>query len=257
MALRPETLKREIENALEALSEEMGGELAARIRPILLANVDRKRLEAFVQNDARRVRQYVRQVAEKYQVLSHQVHQLQIDKSNELWEQLLKQMQTWAYRFLVRKGYNASKRTWEYAKECASEAARSLLRAHFPYDTDFEPWARVIVRHACQKFKRSDQKELPTIDDSLDDLEEILRSPQNPTLDGERWKDRQSEISDALFNLLPERRQVVELKYFQGMSAKEIAEKMGESVRAVYSLQFRALHDLRKILNENRDKFNE
>jgi RNA polymerase sigma factor (sigma-70 family) len=167
-------------------------------------------------------------------------------------------MQRWAYRFLVKQGFDASKNTWENAKECAGDAARSILMAYFPYDTDFEPWARVVVRNTCLKFIRSGASDPPILEESLEDLEDTLRSFSGSTFqDEDRKANEHSDLFAAIEKLPDARRQVIEMKYFQDLSPIEIATKLGKSVRAIHSLQFRALEDLRKILMQNRNKFNE
>ncbi|HJR79148.1 MAG TPA: sigma-70 family RNA polymerase sigma factor [Anaerolineales bacterium] len=252
------SLQREIETALESLAEEKGMGLVIRIRSILSANLDRNRIQKFTEGKAVSVEEYIRRVVGNYERLNAYIHQLQIERSNEVWEPLLKNMRKWAYRFLVKKGYQANQVTWEHAKECANEAARSLLGAYFPYDTDFEPWARVVVQNACLKFLRSIGKEIPILEESLDDLEDTLRRFSGPVFRDEDRKDRQySELFEAILQLSDLRRQVIEMKYFQNLSPSEIAEKLGRNVRAIHSLQFHALQDLRKILAQNRNKINE
>lgn len=61
------------------------------------------------------------------------------------------------------------------------------------------------------------------------------------------------EVREALQALTPEQRQVILLKYLEGMTNHEVAELMGKSVGAVKSLQHRALNALHKILTENKE----
>lgn len=258
MSLQPDTLQRELEKAFESLAKQKDIDLAAKIRSILQANWDRKRVQKFVEGNPSSLDEYVRRVVEKFGVLNTYIHQLQIERADDIWDPLLKNMQKWAYRFLVRQGYDANKTTWEHAKECADDAARSILIAYFPYDTDFEPWARVVVRNACLKFIRSAASDPPVLEESLEDLEDTLRIFSGSAFqDEDRRANEQSDLFAAIEKLSGARRQVIEMKYFQDLSPIEIATKLGKSVRAIHSLQFRALEDLRKILTQNRNKFNE
>jgi len=60
--------------------------------------------------------------------------------------------------------------------------------------------------------------------------------------------DRQTEIEKGLAALTDEQRELVTLKFIQGLSNAEIAEVTGRSAEAVRGLQFRALKALREAL---------
>ncbi len=61
-----------------------------------------------------------------------------------------------------------------------------------------------------------------------------------------RWE--QARVREALFQLTPEQRQVIVLRYLEGWSHREIAETMDKPVSAVKALQRRALAALRRLL---------
>jgi len=253
----PDALISEIEKALKSLAKHKDKDLVSKISSILYANLDRKRVQKFIEGNNESVGEYVIRVVERFEVLYPYIHQLQIERADDIWDPLLKNMQRWAYRFLVKQGFDTSKNTWESAKECAGDAARSILMAYFPYDTDFEPWARVVVRNVCLKFIRSGTSDPPILEESLEDLEDTLWSFSGSIQDEDRKANEHSDLLAAIEKLSSARRQVIEMKYFQDLSPIEIATKLGKSVRAIHSLQFRALEDLRKILMQNRNKFNE
>jgi RNA polymerase sigma factor (sigma-70 family) len=258
MSLQPDEIKSEIEKALEILLEQKGIELTAKIRPILYANLDRGRVMTFVEDDIARVTDYMWRVVENYQRLNGVLHQLQIEKTNLAWESLLKQMEKWAYLFLLKRGYQETITTWENARECGSEAASKLLGAYFPYDTELEPWARVIVQNVCMKFMRKNSKDVPIVEESYETLEGALRDISDPNLsETDNRNDMQEGLMEAVDQLTSPRRDVIIMKYLKGMTPVEIAKKLGKGVRAVHSLQFHAIRDLRKILTKNRDKLNE
>jgi RNA polymerase sigma factor (sigma-70 family) len=252
MSLQPEALKREIEKAIVSLTAGKGVDLATKIRQILDANQARKRVQKFVEDNPEAVEEYVNRIVENYELLGPYIHQLQIERSDKVWSLLLLDMRRWAYRFFIKKGCIENKATWENAKECANEAARNILKAHFPFDTDFDPWARVVVQNTCLKFLRNIAKDVPILEESLDNLDGILGSSNDAAFPAEH-----SELFEAISQLNNTRRQVIEMKYFQSMSPSEIAIKLGKSVRAVHSLQFHGLQELRKILTQNRNKLNE
>lgn len=70
-------------------------------------------------------------------------------------------------------------------------------------------------------------------------------SPSQQVLDDEMTE----RVERALACLSPDRREAVVLAYLYGMKIKEIAERMGRSPQAVALLVFRALRQLRSILN--------
>ncbi|HEY44410.1 MAG TPA: sigma-70 family RNA polymerase sigma factor [Anaerolineae bacterium] len=57
----------------------------------------------------------------------------------------------------------------------------------------------------------------------------------------------QAKVRQVLWKLTPDQRQVVVLKYFEGLSNDEISEILGKPVGAVKSLQHRALNALRRM----------
>ncbi len=59
----------------------------------------------------------------------------------------------------------------------------------------------------------------------------------------------QAELRRALVHLTEEQRQVIVLKFIQGMSNAQVAQVLGRSEGAVKSLQHRALVSLKRILS--------
>jgi RNA polymerase sigma factor (sigma-70 family) len=104
-----------------------------------------------------------------------------------------------------------------------------------------------------RKQKKSTAQEESLI--ALDDLMEAIKDPKFQ--DEEQQKDLKSTLDEAIAQLEGQRADVIRMLYFEGLSPKEVAQKLGKTVGAIYSLHFNALRDLKKILNRNRDKFNE
>ncbi len=258
MGYQLEIIGIELEKAIKHLAKEQGSELASRIKPILYANLGRGRIEGFIESNISLVRDYVYRVAEQYQLQCSYLEKIQIERSTEVWESLFNQMQQWAYNFLLKKGYDTHLATAENAAECATDAAIIMLKAHFPYDTDFKPWAHVIVQNACHKFIRARLKksiipdeELVSIEDLLENLKDHFGQDQN------QQKELSATLRSAIARLSETRQKVIMQIYFQDMSITEISQTMGKSHGAIHSLHFNGLHDLQKILSENRDNINE
>ncbi len=235
----------EIEKALQTIAPE----LANKVRGILFANLDRGRVETFLAGDPSRVGEYVERVLGFYSRLSPYLHALQSERGEDAWQPLFKKLRTWAYNFLLRKNFYPGPETLAMADECAAEAALHILNAHFPYDTEFEPWAYTIVTMTCLHFFRDGTKKsvippqnLVELDEQLPDLADLLTS-----------RDDRDDLTEAMSGLAEARRSVIQLHYFKGLSLPEIATTMGKSVGAIHSLHFNALADLRKILVKNRN----
>jgi len=258
MSLEPEKIQREIDESLEALAQSRGDRLAGRIRSILMTNLDRGRVQVFIGGRAGLISAYVARVADRFTELNGLLHRLQVERSPEAWEPLFERMQTWAYNFFLRKGFSAGRGTQEIAVECAAEAALNLLPAHFPYDTDFDPWAHIIVQNACRKYIDRAFRKSAIPDNRIVELEDKLVGPDELLLEGQALQNELgSEVQAALAQLSEARRTVLQSLYFDELAPQEVARKMGKSLGAIYSLQFHALRDLRKILSTIRDSLNE
>lgn len=252
-------IQAELKKALQSLAEQKGIEITAKIKPILYTNLDRGRIQGFIEGEIERVYGYVWGIAENYTKLNKYLHKLQVQRSTNEWEPLFKQLQTWAYSFFLRKNFKANVATQEIAMECASEAAISIMNSHFPYDTEFEPWAHVIVLNTCRKYIRKASKKSTVPQNTIIDIDGALNGNLvDPAYQNqEYYMDLHSVLSGAVAQLSIERRQVIGLMYFDEFPPDEVAKQLGKSVGAIYCLKFNALQDLRKILGSNRDNINE
>jgi RNA polymerase sigma factor (sigma-70 family) len=250
MTSQREDIKLEIEKTLQLLEAEGRSQTAANIRLILHANLDRGRVENYIENDIKRVSEYAQRVVDQYAKLNPYIRSIQSDRSDDVWLPLFKQLQYWAYNFLLRKNFVPGLSTSIIAEECATASAMNMLDAYFPYDIDFEPWAHVIVINTCLHFFRDETKKsvippqnIVELDEKLSSLEDI--NPGN--------RDDNGDLLQALSRLSDARRQVIQLHYLDDLPLPEVAEVMGKSIGAIHSLHFNALQDLRKILGDNRN----
>jgi RNA polymerase sigma factor (sigma-70 family) len=249
MKPRREDIRTEIDRTLQSLEAEP--QTIASIRLVLHTNLDRGRVENFIGNDIRRVGEYAQRVLEHYVHLHSYIRSLQKERTDEAWQPLFKRLQVWAYNFLIRKGFVPGFSTRAIAEECATEAALRILDAHFPYDTDFDPWAHTTVTMTCFRFFRDGTKKSAIPPKNLVELDEQL-----PNLEDSDFKnqDDRNVLLQAMSGLSEARRQVIQLHYLDDVPLPEIATLMGKSAGAIHSLHFNALQDLRKILDKNRDK---
>jgi RNA polymerase sigma-70 factor (ECF subfamily) len=65
---------------------------------------------------------------------------------------------------------------------------------------------------------------------------------------------RGARVRQALWQLTPDQRQVIVLKYFQGMNNRQVADILEKPVGAVKSLQHRAFGALKRVLTAGEEK---
>ena len=84
------------------------------------------------------------------------------------------------------------------------------------------------------------------LDLDLSDLQ--LAAPDDPSLQAEESL-LQSRARSALWQLTSDQRQVILLKYYEGLDNDEVAAALDKPVGAVKALQHRAVNALRRILS--------
>jgi RNA polymerase sigma-70 factor (ECF subfamily) len=120
-------------------------------------------------------------------------------------------------------------------------------------EAQFIAWLRTVhennirdaVREHLQTAKRAAGREVSVV---ADELTAQLRasSPSQRVLVGESA----AELAAALLELPPDQREAVRLRYLEGRSLAEIAERMERSVVAAAGLVKRGLIQLRKTMRE-------
>jgi RNA polymerase sigma-70 factor (ECF subfamily) len=120
-------------------------------------------------------------------------------------------------------------------------------------EAQFIAWLRTVhennirdaIREHLQTAKRAAGREVSV---TTDDLAVALRasSPSQRVLVGESA----AELAAALLDLPPDQREAVRLRYLEGRSLAEIAERMDRSTVAAAGLVKRGLIQLRKTMRE-------
>ena len=244
-----ENIIAKIEESLSVLAVSYGDEIISQIKPILMHNLAHHRVEGFSEGDLSRIDSYVQIVIEKYMSLHNYLFALQVQRDSLAWTQLSKKLNKFAYQFFMHKNFESSAHTYQLAEECAIDAAGSILAAQFPYDIDFDRWARRIIQNHCLRFMRDEtrKKEVPA--DKIVELNEETDYINNsdlvqPLLE----KELIDSMDRAIEGLSESRQEIIRWRYFEELSPAEIAERTGKSLNAVYGLQFNALRELRKII---------
>jgi RNA polymerase sigma factor (sigma-70 family) len=111
-------------------------------------------------------------------------------------------------------------------------------------------WVKVIVRNLILDARRANRHELENIR-----LVESVDPPAlNPMSEEEKLRaSRALAAAEAMSRLPKRRRQVLEMSFIEQLSDAEIAKRLGGSAGAVRVLRFRALQDLRRLLEADPD----
>lgn len=132
------------------------------------------------------------------------------------------------------------------AEDLVGEAFYRFLRALSagggPHDHLKAYLYRVVHNLAVDRHRRGHDRVLDAVGEH-----EALAAEDNPAAEAENTI-RQEQARAALWRLTPEQRQVILLKFFQGLSNEEIANVLNKPLGAIKSLQHRALNALRRML---------
>ena len=130
-------------------------------------------------------------------------------------------------------------------RDAAEEAAQeTFVRAFSRLDrlkrpAAFYPWLLGIARRVALEMSRSGQRHAPVTDDTP------VRRSETPTED--------YDVRSAVAQLPPATQRVVLLRYYGGMSCREVAERLGLSVGSVTKTLSRAHSMLRRLLQRADD----
>ena len=133
--------------------------------------------------------------------------------------------------------------TW--ADDLTAEVFLRVMRSIAGQTGSFVAWlykiaANVIIDHS----RREKVRRVIPMDEQTTQL---LTSPDDPA----DTVARRADLLDALAWLTEEQRELVTLKFIQGLSNAEIAEVTGRKPGAIRALQFRALSALRERLEQD------
>jgi RNA polymerase sigma-70 factor (ECF subfamily) len=144
------------------------------------------------------------------------------------------------YRYAVRL-----LRTPDLAEECVAEVFHRLLQAWRAGGGPQEHLQAYLFRVAHNWITDQWRRQPPPLVglDEEKSIDEEGDPSRNVIMQAE-----QEEVRAALAHLTPDQRQVVLLKYLEGLENEEIAAALGKPLGAVKSLQHRALAALRRIL---------
>jgi RNA polymerase sigma-70 factor (ECF subfamily) len=148
--------------------------------------------------------------------------------------------------------------------EAASDLASDVFAAavssigRYSGERPLLAWLYGIARHHVAEFHRRRQRQTPFLSRLValwpltNDPERASAHLEPPSADpygDPRFVETQLDVQAALARLTADQREVLTLRYFAGLTTREIASAMGRAPAAVYSLEARALMKLRSDLS--------
>ena len=135
------------------------------------------------------------------------------------------------------------------AEDLAGEVFLRVLRHIREQKGSFQAWlykiaANVVIDHVRTRKTR---KEIP-----MD--EQVIESVVNDK-DPSKVVGRQIDISNAIVKLTDDQKELITLKFIQGLSNTDIAQITNRSQEAIRGLQYRALSALRLILGGEKQTY--
>ncbi len=140
----------------------------------------------------------------------------------------------------------------EVAKEMAQETFLRIYtaRSRFEVSRKFKPWMLCIARNLClNELKRRKMVQMETLEEyassAREESGEILKAPEDSPYELLLTQERHRYLFDVLDALPDEAREIVVLRYFQKLSAREIADIVDSTEGAVRTRLHRILKQMR------------
>lgn len=166
----------------------------------------------------------------------------------EALAELVRRYQNDIFRFCLHYLHEA-----ERAKEIAQETFVRVYvaRARFDGARAFRPWILCIARNLClNELKRKKAVPMESLEEYASaarlDSGEVIRSPADNPDQLMMGAERREALRRALADLDAESRELVTLRFFQRLPAREIADILGSTQGAVRTRLHRILKSLRE-----------
>lgn len=176
----------------------------------------------------------------------HLMEQLSLGRDDALGE-LVRRYQNDVFRFCVHYLKNV-----EVAREMAQETFLRVYTARDRFDVSrkFKPWMLCIARNLClNEIKRKKAVQMETLEDyasaAREESGDVLQSPVDGPSELLMADERKELILRALDQLPQESREIVIMRFFEKMQARDIAEVMDSTEGAIRTRLHRVLKQLR------------
>ena len=161
------------------------------------------------------------------------------DRSPTAWAQIYDAHYQQLYRYCFARTSDAATAA-DLASKTYLEALEGIDR--FVYrGRPLLAWLYRITRNLVSDHLRAARRESEALQQAASVLQPHDPGPASIVGD-------QQDVQHALRRLTDDQQQVIALRYFSGCTTREIADAMGRSERAIYSLEVRALAALRRIM---------
>lgn len=148
----------------------------------------------------------------------------------------------------------------ETAKELAQETFIRVYSSSGRFDVDrkFKPWMLCIARNLClNELKRKKTVSMETLEEyassARDESGDLFRFSGDGPDEVLMAQERREALKQFLDDLNEDARELVTLRFFERMSAKEIADVVGSTEGAVRTRLHRLLISLREKFSAQRD----
>jgi RNA polymerase sigma-70 factor (ECF subfamily) len=182
------------------------------------------------------------------------------ERTDEVLMARLCQGHDWALAELVRRYQNDIYRFClhylrevESAREMAQETFLRVFTARNRFDAarKFRPWVLCIARNLClNELKRKKTVSMETLEiyasAAREESGEVLRFSGNGPDETSMARERREALVRMLSTINEESREILTLRFFEKMSAKEIADVIGSTEGAVRTKLHRILSGLRE-----------
>lgn len=255
MGQSKETIIKEANNFLLTLLEGEDASIIPQITPIVIQNIKIGRFNYYSKSGLG-ISNYINSVIQNYKENQNKIDEIQKEKSDTTWGPLFQNMLNSAFIFFLGKNFPPDSETRDIAEDCAVDASMVLVNARFPYDCEIDPWIYVIVRRSCLKYMRNlyCKSKIPENQISSINYFDISNEniPDTFSLETNSNNVVNKAIIEKYIHALSDTQQkVIKMIYFDNLSASGVAKELNKSINSVYSLQFRALVQLRKLLSKD------
>ena len=182
------------------------------------------------------------------------MEQLNAGREDALAE-LVRRYQQDVFRFCLHYLKNV-----EIAKEMTQETFLRVFAARDRFDIArrFKPWMLCIARNLClNEIKRKKTVQMETLEEyasaSREESGDVLQSAADGPAELLMADERRQALAKALATLPPDAREIVTLRFFERMQARDIAEIIDSTEGAVRTRLHRILKQLRDVCAPERD----
>ena len=169
------------------------------------------------------------------------------DGRDEALAELVRRYQNDVFRFCLHYVKNV-----DTAKEMGQETFLRVYAARERFDVSrsFKPWLLCIARNLClNEIKRKKAVQMESFEEYASEAREdnghVLQFPDDSPSEQVMAQERLEALREALDRLPDDAREIVTLRYFQRMSARDIAEVVDSTEGAVRTRLHRVLKKLR------------